>query len=636
MATHLGKKANTITAEQTSPGSAVNATTLVSIGGSDFMLRSAIGTVVKPPTGPERYMPATILHYDTDTTYFGDTEFKKVCDEFGKDDVWTEDFLELLIIQRSNSLTVAEHIRNRVVKLVDGGEKIPVGPYVVHTPTGKVHGLLKLFEDTSNAFVKGVIPEGKDQYIWLNSIDKIPVPSRLYYPQPSDTLPLSGMRFGVKDSIDIAGLETGCGSKCYRSFYPAKQTSAPFINQLISAGAVLVGKMRCTQWCDGQDPLERLEEVSPINPRGDAFQKPSSSSSGSASGVASYPWLDFAIGTDTGGSIRHPAGVNGIYGIRPSHGSVESAGLICSELMDTPGVFARSATIARAASRVMARPSSHNGVFKPKKIRYKLLYAVESDDSDPCETPKFFPPSRRNSESKTGAGIIMDDFVGKLEEYLGCQRQEACIYDLWKETRHKNAPESLTEATGAIYQDIVYYELWNNIVKLFVREYQATHSGRMPFIEAITKARLDYGAKVSKEDYDRSVESLKTYATWVNEVLLPSRSATSETDIVPLLIYPQSWGVPHYRDEVARWKDGDNIFWRGFSAYSISYCSGCPDATIPLGEVKFHSRITKTDEYLPVAISMLAPRGEDEVLLKLIEDLEKNRILKPIKCGPRL
>ena len=66
------------------------------------------------------------------------------------------------------------------------------------------------------------------------------------------------MRFAVKDVIDIDGLKTACGSKCFGSLYQPKASTAPFIKQLIHAGAVLVGKLRCTQFCDDQDPLDRL------------------------------------------------------------------------------------------------------------------------------------------------------------------------------------------------------------------------------------------------------------------------------------------------------------------------------------------------------------------------------------------
>lgn len=61
---------------------------------------------------------------------------------------------------------------------------------------------------------------------------------------------------------------------------------------------------------------------SPFNARGDGYSDPSSSSAGSGSSIGAYDWLDLALGSDTGGSIRNPAQVNGAFGNRPTHGLV--------------------------------------------------------------------------------------------------------------------------------------------------------------------------------------------------------------------------------------------------------------------------------------------------------------------------
>ena len=75
--------------------------------------------------------------------------------------------------------------------------------------------------------------------------------------------------------------------------------------------------------------------------------------------------------------------------------------------------------------------------------------------------------------------------------------------------------------------------------------------------------------------------------------------------------------------------------WRGFSVYSISYCSGCPDYVVPVGEVAFTSRLTGRPGFLPVAVSLLVPRDMDAVLLALLQDLEAAGILRPVACGSR-
>jgi Asp-tRNA(Asn)/Glu-tRNA(Gln) amidotransferase A subunit family amidase len=65
------------------------------------------------------------------------------------------------------------------------------------------------------------------------------------------------MRFALKDAIDVHGLETGAGSQCFREHYGKKTETAIFVDQLLKAGAVMVGKTRMCQFCDGQSVMER-------------------------------------------------------------------------------------------------------------------------------------------------------------------------------------------------------------------------------------------------------------------------------------------------------------------------------------------------------------------------------------------
>ncbi|KAI0154665.1 amidase signature domain-containing protein [Xylariaceae sp. FL1272] len=463
----------------------------------------------------------------------------------------------------------------------------------------------------------------------------IPVPSRLYTIESSPSKPLAGLRFGVKDAIDVAGLETGIGSRDYRNFYPAKESTAPCISALIAAGAILVGKTRLCQWCDSQDPLERLEEVTPFNPRGDGFQKPSASSSGSASACASYEWLDFTVGTDTGGSIRHPAGVNGVYGVRPSLGSVLSTGLVCTALMDTVGVFTRSPVMAQLVMSILAGWTEIGGTVSSlargdatRKRRFKLLYAVMPEEVGGFKSLKFFPPGKRIAGD--AAQDLMNAFVERLETHLECTRTPTCIEDLWTATHPEGYASNLNKATGTIYRQIVYGTMWRDVVAPFVREFTFAN-GREPFIETVTKARLESGAKLRPEDLDLSIASFHAFSTWLNETLF---SAAEQEDI-PLLVFPQTVGSPHYRDDVVVHGHGGKAR-PGFSVYSISSCSGCPDVTIPVGEVPFVSRLTGTQEFLPVTVSLMAPRGMDSCLLDLLSELQSAGVLRPVACGPRL
>lgn len=71
------------------------------------------------------------------------------------------------------------------------------------------------------------------------------------------------LRFAVKDNIDVAGLETGLGNRSYRKLYPGRPSSARCINQLIDAGAILVGKTKTTQFAEGEVPLQWYDYIRP-------------------------------------------------------------------------------------------------------------------------------------------------------------------------------------------------------------------------------------------------------------------------------------------------------------------------------------------------------------------------------------
>lgn len=89
------------------------------------------------------------------------------------------------------------------------------------------------------------------------------------------------------------------------------------------------GEIATADWVDYQEPF---------NPCGDGYQDTSSSSAGAGSGIGSYSWLDLALGSDTGGSIRGPSQVQGVYGNRPSHGLVPLTNTMpLAPELDTPG-----------------------------------------------------------------------------------------------------------------------------------------------------------------------------------------------------------------------------------------------------------------------------------------------------------
>ena len=179
-------------------------------------------------------------------------------------------------------------------------------------------------------------------------------PAHAFVPYPqapvacAATGPLCGLSFAVKDLFDVAGHPTGGGSPLVLAMSGVKTRTAPTVQRLLDAGARFVGKTVTDELAFSMNG-QNAHFGSPIN--GAAPERISGgSSSGSASAVSSR-LCDFALGTDTGGSVRAPASHCGLVGLRPTHGRVSLQGAMdLSPSFDTGGWFARDiATFARVA-----------------------------------------------------------------------------------------------------------------------------------------------------------------------------------------------------------------------------------------------------------------------------------------------
>lgn len=167
----------------------------------------------------------------------------------------------------------------------------------------------------------------------------------------SATGPLLGRSFGVKDVFDIAGHRTGNGHPLWLETHPPAQRTASAVARLLDAGARLVGKTYCDEMTYSING-ENVHYGTPVNPKAPE-RIPGGSSSGSAAAV-SGGLVDFALGTDCGGSVRIPASYCGIYGIRTTHGLVSADGVVpLAKSFDTVGWFARSASLMRQVGTVL-------------------------------------------------------------------------------------------------------------------------------------------------------------------------------------------------------------------------------------------------------------------------------------------
>jgi len=168
--------------------------------------------------------------------------------------------------------------------------------------------------------------------------------------------PLEGLACVVKDMFDIAGEVAGAGNPAWLADHAPAATNADVITRVLDAGASITGKTICDEFFYSILGAN-AHYGTPVNPR-TPNRLPGGSSSGSATAVASGA-ADFALGSDTGGSVRIPAMVNGIYGIRPTHGRVGLRGVLpLAKTFDTVGWFAASAGLLRKIAPVLLQGKS--------------------------------------------------------------------------------------------------------------------------------------------------------------------------------------------------------------------------------------------------------------------------------------
>jgi len=169
--------------------------------------------------------------------------------------------------------------------------------------------------------------------------------------EPAAKGKLSGLKFAVKDVFSVRGHTSGAGNPDWlRTHHPAPR-HAEAVRRLLENGATLAGITHTDELMYSLNG-ENDHYGTPVNPKA-PDRIPGGSSSGSAVAVAEGS-ADFALGTDTGGSVRVPASYCGVFGFRPTHGAVPADGVIpLAESFDTVGWMARSADLLRSVGEVL-------------------------------------------------------------------------------------------------------------------------------------------------------------------------------------------------------------------------------------------------------------------------------------------
>lgn len=188
------------------------------------------------------------------------------------------------------------------------------------------------------------------------------------------SLSLCGLPVGIKDNIDVKGIATTCGSRVLDT--PA-QDDAVCVKRIMQAGGIIVGKTNMDEFAMGSGNV--TSAFGPVLNPNDNTLVPGGSSGGSAAAVAAG-LVPFALGSDTGGSIRQPAACCGIVGFKPSVGDVDRKGLVVTvPELDSIGVLACDSTACKALYEVISDKILDEACIDDIKVAYVDTDFVDCD-----------------------------------------------------------------------------------------------------------------------------------------------------------------------------------------------------------------------------------------------------------------
>jgi amidase len=368
--------------------------------------------------------------------------------------------------------------------------------------------------------------------------------------------PLAGLTFAAKDIFDIAGRIPCCGTPDWLTTHEIPKRTAPAVQLLLDAGATLVGTTVTSELVMGLTG-ENEHYGTPINVAAPG-RVPGGSSAGSAAAVAAGV-VDFALGSDTGGSVRTPASFCGIFGFRPTHNRLPMEGVMPFALsLDAVGWFAREGALLERVGHVLLSTPKDQAAKKPAR----LLVATDAFD--------VVDPEIRDA--------LMPE-VERLAARIG-------------------GSEKVAMADG---EDL---ENWSKTIAVFrEREGWDTHRDWIerfhPRLQEQNLMRMKLGQNVTDDDVARA--KVKRDAIRKRMEALLAGGAVLAVPAGPGVAPPRATG------NEATWR----LVAKNGRINSVSPLVGLPQVSLPLAKV----------DGLPMGVGLMAWRGNDEMLLEIARGL---------------
>ncbi|PQE11375.1 hypothetical protein CJF31_00001188 [Rutstroemia sp. NJR-2017a BVV2] len=579
---------------------------------------SKLGGCGQPSSTPKPVLLLSVCQSSTKDTLIDSIE-----SFYSQDDVFSDDFLtDVVVVQfqgegdkpvipwseLSRPTSTGRWVPEHVIEIGTNPE-VPQGPYFLHSDNTLTQAW-RLYADTQDAFATTFVPvdhgssnQGKQfhsfRVLMLTRTRYEPLNAtgdgiRLYTPVTQAKL-LAGKRISVKDNFKVSGIKTTQSNRAFVGLYGPDTETSPYLQRLLILRAVLVGKAKMTAFVSAEEATDQwIDFHAPFNPRADGYQTPLGSTTGGASALAAYEWLDFSVGTDTSdcqqrgtvclGDESHRAQIRSKVSILAAgmckiNEEFPSHVLNDVRAMDTLGFLTRDMDELRDLVKYFL-PSLEAGRKRATSISSTVTLrslAVLTIFSFLMKF-YFFPHSNPDQQK------LVDEFVSLLERFLGIKRTHLSISERWNE-----CPPNEAEGKG-------------------IREYL----DKFEMTEVTNGDCRDRGAQVTLDNKNRALKEFDVYRRWFQEnIMKPGPNGSSSA----IMILPCGSGEPKYRN-LPNPAPG---MMPAFSPNYIASVLGLPQVVVPIGQIPFESRISKRTEYLPTVGSIAGAPGSDLMLVDLVK-----------------